>query len=321
MVAGPGQRHPLKSLVVGQDPFATETIWERMYRGTIALGRGTASQAISLVDIALWDAKGKALGMPVYRLLGGPTDPRIRAYASRLYGPNIDALQKEAAGYVQEGFTAMKQRFAYGPAAGIQGMRKNRDLVKAVRGAIGPDVELMVDCCRSFDAIYAIKMIRMVEEFDLSFVEEPVLPHDIPGYARVRNAVGVPISGGEHEYLRFGFREWLEKGAADIIQPDVNRAGGFTEVAKISAMASTWGVPVIPHGGQMHNYHFIASDTNAPLAEYFPPSEDGRDGNAAYWRIVRGEPVARGGYIELQERPGLGLELNQEAIDRFRVQR
>lgn len=310
----------LGPLIVGHDPFDTELLWERMYRGTIVMGsRGVATEAISLVDIALWDIKGKALGVPVYKLLGGKTSPRIRTYASRLYGPDVEFLREEAAGYVQQGFTAVKQRFAYGPAAGVQGMRKNYELVKAVREAIGPDVELMVDCCRSFDAPYAIKMIRMVEEFDLTWVEEPVLPHDIPGYVTVRNAVNVPISGGEHEFTRYGFREWLEKGAADIIQPDVNRAGGLSEVTKICAMASAWGVPVIPHGGQMHNYHFVASHMNAPLAEYFPHSKDGRDGNAGYWQIVLGEPVAKDGYVELPDRPGLGLELNQDAIKRYQV--
>ena len=145
----------LGPLVVGQDPFDTELLWERMYRGTIVMGgRGVVSEAISLVDIALWDIKGRALGVPVYRLLGGKTSPRIRAYASRLYGPDVEFLREEAAGYVQDGFTAVKQRFAYGPAAGVKGMRKNYELVKAVRESIGPDIELMVDCCRSFDAAY-----------------------------------------------------------------------------------------------------------------------------------------------------------------------
>jgi L-alanine-DL-glutamate epimerase-like enolase superfamily enzyme len=152
-------------------------------------------------------------------------------------------------------------------------------------------------------------------------VEEPVLPHDLPGYVSVRNAVNVPIAGGEHEFTRYGFREWLEKGAADFLQPDVIRAGGFTEMLKINGLASTWGVPVIPHGGQMHNYHFIAAHMNAPLAEYFPRPKDLWDGNAFYWEIVHGEPVAVDGYIELPDKPGLGLDLNEDAIAEYRMDR
>jgi L-alanine-DL-glutamate epimerase-like enolase superfamily enzyme len=312
----------LKPVVVDLDPFDTELLWERMFRATTVMGwRGVSTEAISLVDIALWDIKGKALCLPVYKLLSGKTKPRIRAYASRLYGPDLDHLREEAAGYVRDGFTAVKQRFSFGPADGIEGMTKNYEMVKAVRETIGPGIELMIDACRSFDATYAIKMIDMVKEFDPVWVEEPVLPHDIPGYVTVRKAVQVPIAGGEHEFTRYGFREWLEKGAADVLQPDANRAGGLTEMVRISALASTWGIPVIPHGGQMHNYHFIAAHMNAPLAEYFPRPKDLGDGNALYWEIVQGEPRAVDGYIELPSRPGLGLELNKEAVERFRIDR
>jgi L-lyxonate dehydratase len=307
-------------LLAGADPMDTEALWERMFRATIPMGSsGLALMAISLVDIALWDIKGQAMGQPIYMLLGGKARPRLRAYASRLYGPDPAQLQEEAAGYAAEGYTAVKQRFAFGPADGVKGMRQNFEMVKAVREAIGPDVELMVDACRSFDADYAIRMIRMVEEFDPVWVEEPVLPHDIPGYAAVRRAVRPPIAGGEHEYTRYGFRQWLEKGAADILQPDVNRAGGFTEMLKINGLASSWGIPIIPHGGQMHNYHFIAATMNSPLAEYFPPSPGLADGNAFYWEIVEGEPQVVAGYLELPDTPGLGLKLNRAALERFRV--
>ena len=312
----------LKPVVVGQDPFDTEMLWERMYRATIVMGRsGLPIEAISLVDVCLWDIKGKALGVPVYQLLGGKTRPKIRAYASRLYGPDIEYLREEASRYVEQGFTAVKQRFAYGPADGVEGMKKNYELVKAVRETIGPDVELMVDACRAFDARYAIKMIRMVEEFDLAWVEEPVLPHDIPGYVAVRNAVNVPIAGGEHEFTRYGFRQWLEQGAADILQPDVIRAGGFTEMRKISALASTWGTPIIPHGGWMANFHFVISDMNCPMAEYFPDLAEQWLGGNVEWEILRGGPKAVDGYIEIPDRPGLGLEVNHENVERLRCDR
>ncbi len=310
----------LAPLVVGEDPFRTEWLWEKMFRQSIAWAReGISSSAISLIDVALWDLKGKALNQPVYNLLGGKTRDRIRAYASHLYvyasgsrDPDLGPLREEAAMYVEQGFTAVKQRFGFGPWDGIEGTKKNRAVVETVRKAIGDDIELMVDCCRSYDADYAIKMMHMVEEFNLNWLEEPVQPHDHAGYVKVRQAASMPISGGENEYSKQAFYRWAELGCADIWQPDVDRAAGITEVQKIVHMAASHGIPVIPHGGWMTNFHMVMANINIPMAEYFPPQKE----NAGF-QIFHDEPLARDGYLELSDKPGFGLELNEEVVKRY----
>lgn len=307
--------HSLKPIVVGANPFDVELLWEQMFRATLYFGRkGTALEAISAVDIALWDLMGKATGQPVYNLLGGRTSENIRVYASRLYAnENLDRLADEARSFVQQGFTAVKQRFGYGPRDGKPGMRKNLALVKTVRDAVGPDIEIAADCYMGWDVGYGIRMIRMLEDagVDLAWVEEPVIPDDVKGYAEIRRATHTPISGGEHEFTRFGFRQLIEEGAVDILQPDVNRAGGITEARKIWALAAAHGLRVIPHAGQSHNYHLVISHLNSPMAEYFPSPAEGVpvDDDTLFWEIFDGEPRAENGRVALSGKPGLGLEL------------
>lgn len=312
--------HSLKPIILGANPFDVELLWEKMFRSTIYFGRkGTALEAISAVDIALWDLMGQAAGQPVYNLLGGCTRDRIRVYASRLYAnEDLDRLAAEARAFVARGFTALKQRFGYGPRDGMAGMRKNLALVRTVREAAGPDVEIAADCYMGWDVPYAIRMIRMIEDagLHLAWVEEPVMPDDIRGYAEIRRAVGTPISGGEHEFTRFGFRQLIEEGAVDILQPDVNRAGGITEARKIWAMAAAHGLRVIPHSGQAHNYHLVISHLNSPLAEYFPSPAEGAplDDDTLFWEIFAGEPMARDGHVTLSGKPGLGLSIRSERL-------
>lgn len=314
----------LKPIVTGQSPFDVESLWEQMYRSTINYGRkGLVLEAISAVDIALWDIMGKATGQPVYNLLGGRTRERIRVYASRLYArTDLDELARQAQVFRQQGFTAMKQRFGYGPTDGLAGMRKNVELVRTVRDAIGPDTDLMADAYMGWDVTYAIRMIRMLEDagVNLRWVEEPVIPDDIDGYAEIRSKVNTPISGGEHEFTRYGARELLKRGAVDILQPDVNRVGGITEARKIWAMAAAENIPVIPHAGQMHNYHVVMAHLNSPMAEYFPPpGEDAvLEDDTLFWELFKGEPRAQNGEIALPATPGLGLTLNDDRIHEWR---
>src|SRR5215212_9079377 len=194
----------LKYVVLNQNPFDVEMLWERMFRESINYGRkGMALEAISAIDIALWDIMGKATGQPVYNLLGGKTRERIRAYASRLYATeDLNALAAEAQGFLDQGFTAMKQRFGYGPRDGLIGMRRNLELIKTVRNVIGPDIELAADAYMGWDARYAVCMIHMLEDagMQLAWVEEPVMPDDIEGYAQIAAACDTLISGGEHEF-------------------------------------------------------------------------------------------------------------------------
>lgn len=318
--------HHLKYILIGENPFDVERLWARMFRETMNYGRkGMTMEALSALDIALWDIMGKATGQPVYNLLGGRTRESIQVYASRLYATeDLDALAAEAQAFIDEGFTMMKQRFGYGPRDGLKGMRRNIELLQTVRDVIGDDVELSADAYMGWDVQYATRMIRMIEDagLNLNWVEEPVIPDDIAGYAEIRRNVNTRISGGEHEFTRYGFRDLIQQEAVDILQPDVNRVGGITEARKIWAMAAAHDLPVIPHAGQMHNYHLILSHMNSPFSEYFPPPEDDipPDENELFWRLFHGEPRQVDGTIDLPDTPGLGLTINWDLVNQYRIE-
>ncbi|MGH9400574.1 MAG: L-rhamnonate dehydratase [Terriglobia bacterium] len=310
----------LKPILLGQNPFDCECLWQHMYRRTVAFGRkGIGMVAISAVDIALWDLMGKIVKQPVFRLLGGKTKARIPVYASRLYSQPLDDLRKEAAQYKSEGFRAMKLRFGWGPLDGAEGMQRNLELVRAVREEVGDGIDLMADVYMGWTLDYARRMIPLLADYNLRWVEEPVLPDDIGGYAALKAMNIVPISGGEHEFTVYGFRELIDAKAVDVIQFDTNRVGGITQARKISALAEAYEIPVIPHAGQMHNFHVVMASLNSPMAEYFPPV-DVEVGNELFWYIFKGEPLAQDGYIRLDDTaPGLGLTVNEDALKKFEV--
>jgi len=312
----------LSKLVVGEDPRRREQLWEKMYRATIPFGRrGAAIEAISAVDIALWDIAGKEAGKPVYELLGGPTTDEIPCYASNLHPVDHETLEREALDYVEKGFDTMKMRFLHGPEAGRRGMRENEELVATVRDAIGDDIELAADAYMGWSVRYAKKMVERLEPYDLAWIEEPVIPDDIEGYAEIRAASSIPISGGEHEFTRWGHERLLEEDAVDILQPDVHRVGGITELKKIADMAAVHDVPVVPHVGTNPTLHCIAASTNAPMAEYFPIPEwyrEQQDKESTYSDAIYQHPPAPvDGAIPLPDRPGAGMEPNEEALAHF----
>jgi L-alanine-DL-glutamate epimerase-like enolase superfamily enzyme len=310
----------LRPVLVGQNPFDSEFLWQHMYRRTMAFGRkGVGMVAISAVDIALWDLLGKLLKQPVFRLLGGKTKSKIPVYASRLYSQELEALAKEAKQYKDQGYRAMKLRFGWGPVDGAAGMQRNVDLVRTVREVIGHEIDLMADAYMGWTLDYARRMIPLLEECNLRWLEEPVIPDDIAGYAALKAMNRIPIAGGEHEFTLYGFRELLDAKAVDYIQFDTNRVGGISQARKISALAEAHSVPVIPHAGQMHNFHIVMASLNSPMAEFFPPV-DVEVGNELFWYIFKGEPVPKGGYIELDETlPGLGLTINEDALKQFQI--
>jgi L-rhamnonate dehydratase len=312
----------LKPLLIGADPLDSEYLWQSMYRRTLPFGRkGIGMAAISAVDLAIWDAKGKILGQPVFRLLGGRTKPKIPVYASRLYSQPLDTLYAEAKAYADEGFSAVKLRFGWGPKDGIAGIRRNIALVKTAREAVGPDVDLMADCYMGWTLEYAKRMLRALEPYDLRWVEEPLIADDLAGYAELRALGHVAISGGEHEYTLHGFRQALDVKAFDIAQFDVNRVGGITAAKKVADLCEAYDIAVIPHAGQMHNYHVTMSSYAAPIAEYFPkvPVEVG---NELFWYVFEGEPIAERGFIDLAEdRPGFGLTLRTPDPAEFKLTR
>jgi len=310
----------LKPLLLGADPWDTEFLWQHMYRKTMAFGRkGIGMVAISAVDIALWDLLGQSAKQPVYRLLGGRTKPKIPVYASRLYSTPLEELARESKRYQDEGYQAMKLRFGWGPADGPAGMEKNLALVRTVRETVGDAVDIMADAYMGWNLDYTKRMIPRLEKFNLRWLEEPVLPDDIHGYAELRKCGRIPIAGGEHEFTLAGFRELIEARAVDYIQFDTNRVGGPTQARKIAALAEAHGIPVIPHAGQMHNYHLVMASLNSPMAEFFPPV-DVEVGNELFWYCFNGEPVPQDGYIDLDENtPGLGLTVNEAKLKNFEV--
>jgi L-alanine-DL-glutamate epimerase-like enolase superfamily enzyme len=312
--------HYLKPLLIGQDPWDIEFLWQHMYRKTMAFGRkGVGMVAISAVDIALWDILGKSAKQPVYRLLGGRTKPKIPVYASRLYATPFDELAREAKRYKDEGYQAMKMRFGWGPTDGAAGMQKNLALVRTVREAVGDEIDIMADAYMGWNLDYAKRMIPLLEEFNLRWLEEAVIPDDIHGYAELKKLGRIPIAGGEHEFTLYGFRELIEARAVDYIQFDTNRVGGISQARKIAALAEAHSIPVIPHAGQMHNYHLVMASLNSPMAEYFPPV-DVEVGNELFWYCFNGEPTPTAGYIDLDENtPGLGLTVNEEKLKNFEV--
>jgi len=309
-----------KSLLIGENPLNNEYLYEKMYRSSVAYGRkGAVIAAISAIDIALWDIKGLAAKQPVFMLLGGRTKEYIPTYYSRLYTRNLDQLQQEAAHYKAEGFTGMKLRCGYPLTDGNAGLKKNVEMVRKVRETVGDDVEIMLECYMGFNFNYSRQLLKALEPYNLRWIEEMLLPDEIHNFAKLKNYTNIPLSGGEHEYTRFGFYDLIKADSLDIFQFDTNRVGGFTEAQKICTLAYMNGVEVIPHGGQMHNLHVVMSSFASPMAEYFPQTEI-EVGNEMFWYIFDGEAVAENGRLQLDDnKPGMGLTLKTEGLENFNI--
>jgi L-alanine-DL-glutamate epimerase-like enolase superfamily enzyme len=305
----------LQEYLIGEDPLNIEKLWEKMYQRTIKHGRkGAVIASMSGIDIALWDIKAQAAGMPLYQLLGGCYQ-QIRAYASAGFyaeGKGLKELAAEMASYVKEGFTAVKMKI---------GRNQSEDLarVKAVREAIGNDIDLLVDGNNAYTAYQAIKIARKMEEDNIFWFEEPVPAEDIEGSAQVAAAIDTPLAAGENEFTRYGFRDLILSKAIDIAQPDVTWCGGITEAKKIAAMASAWNIPCVPHSfssaiALVANLHFSASIPNSMFQEF------DRNYNPLRENLLQ-EPIRinRSGYIELMDKPGLGVALNQSVVKQYRV--
>jgi L-rhamnonate dehydratase len=299
----------LKPLLLGHDPLATERIWDRMYRALVHGRKGVEMMAVSVVDCALWDLKGKWANAPVYVLLGGPTRTEIPAYASMLgYSLDPELVHERAQDVVRQGYRAIKWFFRDGPTDGVAGIHRNIRLVKTLREAVGPDVDIMLDCWMSWDVPYTLQMSERLAEYQPRWLEEPVLPDKITQYAEIRANSRVPISGGEHEYIRWGHKALLDARAVDVLQPDVHWTGGISEMMKIVALASAYDVPVIPHGNSAGTVHVLAAwpETTCPLLEYL-----------LKWNEITPfffkhplRPV--NGKVTLPTTPGLGIELDPD---------
>jgi L-alanine-DL-glutamate epimerase-like enolase superfamily enzyme len=303
----------LAPLLVGHDPLASERLWDRMYRFMVHGRKGTTMMAISAVDCALWDLKGKHFNAPVYTLLGGPTRTEIPAYASMLgYSLDPELVQERAEEVVRQGYMATKWFFRDGPTDGVAGIHRNMRLVRTLREAVGPDVDIMLDCWMSWDVPYTIQMAARMEEYAPRWIEEPVLPDKIAQYAEIRRNVRIPISGGEHEYTRWGLKMLMDAGACDVLQADIYWAGGISETQKICALASAYDLPVIPHGHSTPaSAHLIAAwpQTTCPLLEYLVKWNEIHQ----FFLQTPLKPV--GGKVTLPTAPGLGMELNEDKME------
>ncbi|MDH3731059.1 MAG: L-rhamnonate dehydratase, partial [Acidimicrobiia bacterium] len=294
------------------DASDVEGLWDRMYRASLPYGRkGIALQAISAIDIALWDNLGRAAGKPVYELLGGPVHPSIPVYASALHPVGAELVAQEARAYVAEGYEAMKMRFPFGPGDGVRGMAENEAQVANVRDAVGPDIEIMADAYMGWNFNYAKKMCQRLEKYNMAWVEEPFVPDDLNSYAKLRQETSIPISGGEHEYTKYGFLDIIEKQAMDIIQPDLRRCGGFTEGRKISALAQAAGITLIPHAYGVTHIHFALSDAAIPMIEYFPLPVWADLPDSEVEPIFNSEPQPANGRVSIDPLPGLGVTVNE----------
>ncbi len=306
----------LRQLVLGEDPFETEKIWHKMYTGNIYGGRrGVGFHAMSGIDIALWDIKGKALGLPVWKLLGGGFHESIRCYASSLWGPTPQATHDLAKRYVDAGFNAVK--FGWEPMGSDEAT--DIALVREARRGLGEDADLLVDAGLVWDAKTAIRRARAFEEHRIFWLEEPLMPDDYDGYRRLAEAVDTRIAAGEEESNRASFLDLMDRGRIDVVQVDLTRAGGFTEAAKIASLAQDRGLPVANHGFTTYinvaaALHFLNSIPNTLIAEYVAEEE-----TTLREQITKQRIRAHDGLLAVPNEPGLGVELNMDAVNRLRV--
>lgn len=306
----------LRHLVMGESPFATEKIWHKMYTRNLYGGRrGVGFHAMSGIDLALWDIKGKALGMPVWKLLGGGFHERLRCYASSLWAPTPRETRDLARRYVDRGFTAVK--FGWEP----MGRDEETDiaLVREARAGLGESADLLVDAGLVWDAKTAIRRVRAFEEFGIYWLEEPLMPDNYDGYRRLSEAVDTRIAAGEEESGRTSFLELMDRGRVDVVQVDLTRAGGFTEAVKIASLAQDRGLAVANHGFTTYinvaaALHFLNAIPNALIAEFVAEEQTTlRD------ELTRQRIVAHDGMLAIPQEPGLGVDLDEEAVARYRV--
>jgi D-galactarolactone cycloisomerase len=315
----------LQPLLIGANPLDTEVLWHRMYHATRDYGRkGSVVAAISAIDIALWDIAGKVHGCPVYQLLGGAFRERVQAYATGFYRISgqgeASRLGEEAIRHYEAGFRAMKVKLGYG-------VRDDLLVMEEVRRTLGQrDVTLMVDTNHAYGVAEALQLGRALEQYDLRWYEEPVAPEDLAGYRELRQALAMPIAGGENEHTLFGFRDLLGQRCVDIAQPDIGSAGGFTACRHIAALAHAHGVQVNPHvwGSAIAQAASLQLIAALPVAHHsvFPQEpifEYDRSSHPFRQQLVREPLESRDGWLEVPSRPGLGVEVDRAVLERYRL--
>lgn len=324
----------LAPMIIGEDPRSPVRLWEKMYVNTRDFGqKGAYIEAISALDIALWDVFGKSQGLPVHMLLGGAFRKKIPAYATGCYyrehdlttpDRSLSTLMDEAQAFVALGFTIMKMKI------GLLSIREDVRRIEAVREVIGPEIVLLVDGNHAYSASAAIQMGHALERNGVGWFEEPVIPEDHDGYRRVRSALSVPIAGGECEYTRYGFRDLVAGGCVDIVQPDLCVCGGFSEIMKILALASSYGIMVIPHvwgsgialAAALHILSVIPPfpHTAKPIPlQNEPVVEFDRSPNPLRDDLLTDKITLQNGELAVPTKPGLGVEVNLDVLETYKV--
>ena len=314
----------IKQNIIGMNPLDSDIIWSTLFRRVHDYGRsGVFVSAISAIDIALWDIKGKYHKLPVSTLLGGSYREKIRPYATGLYFSDsetlTDDLCNEAMEYVNEGFKSIKMK------VGLN-IKSDVNNVKAVRNTIGPDIELMIDSNHAYSYDEALKLSKKLEDQDIKWFEEPLSPEFYDQYSEFKSKSLIPVAAGECEYLRYGFQKLLDKNCVDFLQMDICSCGGLTEAKRISALSSTKGVKVIPHtwGSGIAFYtaiNFISNLEPMPGRLYMEDAyiEYDRTENKIRENIIKDNIIMKDGYISVNDKPGLGVDVDETYLNEIKI--
>lgn len=316
----------LKPIVLGADPFDVDVLWEQMYNLTRPFGqKGAVLNAISAVDIAIWDCLGRFLGKPVCKLLGGAYRNEVQPYATGFYrirGGNYpaDAIA-EAKRHLAKGFKAMKLKTGFG-------VEEDIEYILAVRAGIGSGPKLMIDANQAYNIGTARRILKAIEKADIHWFEEPLSPEDIAGYKELKNMTSIYLAAGESEFSKIAFRDWVSSRAVDILQPDLCSAGGFTECRKILALAQAWHIPVNPHVwgsgiGLAASLQFIATIPPAPLAlkPIEPMLEYDQSSHPFRQDLIFNSINIEHGMVEIPSGPGIGVEVNRDVIEKYEIRK
>lgn len=313
-----------KPLLIGQDFRAGDLIWQTLYNQFRDYGqKGLIVTALSGVDIAIWDLRGKHFEAPIHVLMGGPLRRDVKAYATGTYrhgtGDPLDYIVEEAKGYVTEGFSALKLKIGFD-------VKEDLALIRAVRDTIGPNVGLMIDANHGYDVIEAIALGRSIANLDIGWFEEPVVPDDLDSYCEVRRGQPVPVAGGECEFTRWGFREVFTRRAIDIVQPDTCAAGGLTECKRIADMATAFGVRYVPHVwgtgiGLAASLQLLAVLPHSPPRRTpIEPMLEFDRSEHPFRQSIMSRPIEHNrGIVTIPDGPGLGIEINRAVLKEFAV--
>jgi L-rhamnonate dehydratase len=321
---GPIEREPatilledLQHFLIGKDALAGEVVWDQMYRSNRHSRTGIFLMAVSAVDNALWDLRGKFYGVPVWRLLGGPSRQKVEMYASALgFSLELDAVRKRAMDLKNQGFRYQKWFMGYGPGSGPEGMRKNIELVKTLRETLGEDYEIMFDAYSGWDQDYALEWARQVGQYRPYWMEEVTHPEKIDSFAEIRRGTTVPLAAGEHFYGRWEVERYLQAGTLSVVQADPEWCGGVSELVKIGTVASLHDVRVIPHGHSLRAaVHVILSQSpmTFPMGEYLVTKM------RHYHHFEKNAMAVERAHVAQPTGPGFDIQLDETKIESQRL--